>query len=78
LISKKIEFSPSHNIRILLNLLSDKEIPGQIYSSASLTEYAVESRYPGDIEEITEEEYHNAIKLARAVLHWCLEICDKT
>ena len=78
LIYKDIEFPPTHNIKILLNLISEKEIPNKILSSASLTEYAVESRYPSDIEEITDKEYHKAIELARIVLHWCMEICDQS
>jgi HEPN domain-containing protein len=77
LIYKKIEFPPTHNIRVLLNLVAEKEIPDKIISAALLTEYAVESRYPSDVEEITDEEYQQAIELAQIVLKWCLEICEQ-
>ncbi len=39
-----------------------------------MTDYAVSMRYPGDYEEITEDEYKEAIQLASAVLNWAEDI----
>jgi len=30
----------------------------------------VTARYPGELEPITEDEYHDAVKLAEAVVLW--------
>jgi hypothetical protein len=35
-----------------------------------LTNYAVQTRYPGEYEEITKEEYENSIKIANVCLAW--------
>jgi HEPN domain-containing protein len=61
----------THNIRILLDLLSQEIIvPQEIEDSASLTDYAVTSRYPGDFEPVDEDEYKEALRLAETVVVW--------
>jgi HEPN domain-containing protein len=35
-----------------------------------LTNYAVQTRYPGEYEEITKEEYESSIKIANVCLDW--------
>jgi hypothetical protein len=35
-----------------------------------LTSYAVQTRYPGEYDEITKEEYENGIKTAIICLDW--------
>lgn len=45
-------------------------MPEEIMSSAELTDYSVESRYPGPFEPVTEEEYKTALKIAEAVVAW--------
>ena len=61
----------THHIKTLLELLSSRvEIPSPVREAASLTDYAVMSRYPALIEPVTEEEYHEAVKLAEAVISW--------
>ena len=37
---------------------------------AALTIYAVQTRYPGEYEEITKEEYKEAVKIAKTCLEW--------
>ncbi len=44
--------------------------PQQVEDAASLTDYAVMSRYPGDFESVDEEEYTEAVELAKTVLLW--------
>ncbi len=71
LISKSIPFPRTHNIRTLLDLLpQDVMPPKEVKETASLTDYAVLSRYPGDLEPVTEEEYRKALGLAEIVVKW--------
>jgi hypothetical protein len=35
-----------------------------------LTNYAVQTRHPGEYEEITKEEYENGIKITNVCLDW--------
>ena len=35
-----------------------------------LTDYAVLTRYPADLEPVTEEEYLETVRLAEAVVSW--------
>jgi HEPN domain-containing protein len=44
--------------------------PLEVQDAASLTDYAVGSRYPGDLEPVTEEEYREAVRLAETVVRW--------
>jgi HEPN domain-containing protein len=66
-----VRFPRSHNIKVLYELIpqnmTPQSLPGRI---SILTDYAVESRYPGDFEEITEEEYHEAVLLAEKTFTW--------
>ncbi|MCY3554473.1 MAG: HEPN domain-containing protein [Gemmatimonadetes bacterium] len=65
------DFPRTHNIRTLLDLLSNHiGIPQVVDASAGLTDYAVESRYPMNTEPVDEEEYQHAIGLAKLVVHW--------
>ena len=61
----------THNIEILLKELKDfTKIPENIKEAAQLTNYAVQTRYPGEYDEITKEEYENGIKIANICLDW--------
>jgi len=45
-------------------------IPSPVEHSVRLTDYAVISRYPGDVEEIDESEYYEALRMAEIVFDW--------
>ena len=71
LIVKGITPPKTHNIRTLLDFLPQDIIPPPgVEDAASLTDYAVISRYPGDFEPVDEEEYKQTIRLAEAVVLW--------
>src|SRR4030042_199386 len=71
LIFKSIPFPKTHNIRTLLDRLPQDVIPTkEVKEAASLTHYAVLSRYPGDLEPVTDEEYRKALSLAEIVVKW--------
>lgn len=67
-----VSFPFVHSISELLTIVEDagRKVPNEIKESAKLTEYAVESRYPGVAEPVTEQEYKEAIELAERVVAW--------
>jgi HEPN domain-containing protein len=75
LVSKSISFPKTHNIRTLIDLLpGGLEMPEAAAGAAKLTDYAVLSRYPGDLEPVMQEEYVEALRIAEAVLRWAERI----
>ena len=75
LIAKGVPPPKTHNIRTLLDLLPQEVIaPQEIEDAASLTDYAVTSRYPGDFEFVDEEEYKETVRLAETVVLWAERI----
>ena len=67
---KQQDFPKAHSITRLLDILegAQVEIPEQIRAADLRTQYAVETRYPGPVEEITTEEYKEAIAFAAKVV----------
>jgi len=68
-----IQFRFVHDIAELLTLLENHGLilPETIKAAAELTNYAVETRYPGPTEPVTEEEFKQAFQIAEAVFTWC-------
>jgi HEPN domain-containing protein len=59
------------NINVLLNALSKHtEIPDDIRKAAKLTNYAVFTRYPGEYDDLTKEDYEESIVMATNCLNW--------
>jgi HEPN domain-containing protein len=65
-----------HDIGELLSLLdqSGEKIPEEIWRVDDLTQYAVETRYPGPAEPVTQKEYREAVKMAERVVKWAGKI----
>jgi HEPN domain-containing protein len=64
-----VEAEFTHNIGILLNELEKiTELPGNIKETTKLTKYAVITRYPGEYDELTKENYEESIKIAKDCL----------
>ena len=71
LVHTGLDLPRSHSIRALLDLLpAATGVPDLVAEAAELTEYAVEARYPGTVEAVTEDEYARAVVLAEAVVLW--------
>jgi HEPN domain-containing protein len=71
LVFKSVPFLRTHNIRTLMDLLpEDLNLPKEAKAASILTDYAVLTRYPGDLEPVTEEEYLEAVRIAEAVVRW--------
>jgi HEPN domain-containing protein len=71
-IQKGMRFRYTHDIAKLLSGLAATglNLNEEIKSSADLTIYASESRYPFVGEPVTEEEYQEAVRLAEMVVTW--------
>jgi HEPN domain-containing protein len=79
LVARRIPFRFVHDIAELLTLLENQGVPlpEEIKVSAELTDYSVESRYPGPFEPVTEEEFQRALKIAEAVMAWAESLIDQ-
>jgi len=75
LIHQNIRFPYIHDLAELVNILEKhgQEVSAGIKEAVKLTDYAVEARYPGLTEPVTDEEYEEAIKLAETVVVWVEE-----
>ncbi len=71
------EYPRTHNLKTLLDLLRDNcEIPDAIDACATLTDYAVLTRYPGIYEPVEVDEYAHAVRIARTVAEWVRGMMD--
>lgn len=72
LIFHQIEFPYTHSISRLLEIIEAHgiTIPNIARDSVILSEYAVETRYPGDYEPVDKEEYLTAFKIAKFIYEW--------
>jgi HEPN domain-containing protein len=72
MVAKGIKFRLVHNLSEHLTRLQQGgvELPDDVKSAATLTDYSVETRYPGPIEPITEQEFRNSLRIAEAVVAW--------
>lgn len=75
----QIPFRFTHDLEELITTLSKHQVPfpKELNDVVTLTEYAVETRYPGVYEQVTEDEYQIAIMLAEAVIQWADQILKK-
>jgi HEPN domain-containing protein len=78
LINRNIEFPWTHSISKLLEIAEQSGIyiPDEIKDSVILTDYAVETRYPGDYAPVDEDMYKEALKLAEKVVSWVEKILE--
>ena len=67
-----VDFPRTHVIEVLLDLLKTQgvDIPTGVDEAFALSEYAVQTRYPGEWEPVTKSEARQAIEQAALVLAW--------
>ncbi len=71
LLAQGTPFPRTHSIGTLVDLLpAPVSVPREVEDAASLTDYAVTSRYPAATEPVDEGEYREALRLAEAVVSW--------
>jgi len=75
LIAAEIAFPLIHDIARLLTLLEQagEEVPPPVAAATELSPFAVTTRYPGDAEPVTDEEYQEAVAIAEQVVRWADE-----
>ncbi|GIV78979.1 HEPN domain-containing protein [Litorilinea aerophila] len=75
LIQRGIVFPRTHVLEYLLDLLKKDgaTIPPAVDAAIQLTQYAVETRYPGVWEPVTEEEARAALDTAALVFNWVIQ-----
>jgi HEPN domain-containing protein len=79
LIYSGIELQRLHDISQLATLLPQQvPPPPALREAVSLTSYAVMARYPGDYEDVTKEDYQEAIDAAKSVYEWAERIISVT
>ena len=73
---RNVTFRYTHDLEELGKALENNglTIPDLVKDAIILTRYAVETRYPGPVEPVTEEEYYEALRLADAVVAWATQI----
>ncbi len=71
-LARGLDFPKTHSlVRLMDILVSDGvEIPKNVGNADILAQYAVQSRYPSVVEDITKDEYRDALKLATQVVFW--------
>jgi len=71
-LSQGLDIPKTHSLVHLMDILESTsiEIPKNVRDADILTQYAVQSRYPSPMEEITKGEYRDALKLAANVVFW--------
>lgn len=79
LIDLGVDYPYTHDLMTLLTLVSEagKSIPDEIKEAATLTDYAVESRYPSPAETVTDKEYNEAVSTAESVVDWATNTLKK-
>lgn len=72
LLHLKLPCPRTHVITDLLTLLNEGgvEVPERIRQAGNLTQYAVQARYPGGGEDVTDDEYARALAMAEDVVQW--------
>jgi HEPN domain-containing protein len=73
-------FHKTHDIVDLLTLVKKcgVDIPEEVRQAGILTEYAVDTRYPGLSEDVTEQEYLEAVELAEHVFRWAESLISRS
>ena len=69
-LSQRMDIPKTHSLVHLMDILesSGVKIPNNVRDADILTQYAVQSRYPSIMEEITRSEYRDVLKLAANVV----------
>jgi HEPN domain-containing protein len=71
-LAQGLDIPRTHSLVHLMDILeaNNLEIPTNVRDADILTQYAVQSRYPSVMEDITKSEYREALKLAANVVFW--------
>lgn len=70
-----VEFEKIHSIAKLLKQIEGAGlvVAEEIKANAELTAYAVDTRYPGDYDPVTQSEYELVLMMAERAVYWMEE-----
>jgi HEPN domain-containing protein len=76
LIHLGVRFPYIHDLAQLLSLVEQagQNVSESIRRAAGLSDYAVETRYPGLAEPVTLQEYEEAVAIAEEVIEWAQSV----
>jgi HEPN domain-containing protein len=78
LVAFNVPFPRTHVIEILLDLLATRVVlPPEVDKAFTLTQYAVETRYPGGWNPVSKDEAQDALETAEQVLRWVEQRIEK-
>jgi len=74
IIHRGLLFPKVHDLAALLTIIEQCGVlvPADVRECDRLSGYAVEGRYPGLLEDVSEEEYREALRLAERVVEWVI------
>ena len=77
-IQRGLRFPYTHNLARLMELLQQDGValPYEVSQAAALSDYAVETRYPGLSEPVTRQDYQEAVEMAQVVLNWASNLLN--
>ena len=64
---RKIRFSKTHSLQLLLDLLADSDFEKYREACIILSGYAIEARYPGDCTDPEREEAEEAVRMGSEI-----------
>jgi HEPN domain-containing protein len=69
LVRRQIEFPKTHDLQQILSLVRTQEVvlADALAQAAALTQYAVQTRYPGQFPDVSPEDAREAVRLADQV-----------
>jgi HEPN domain-containing protein len=75
-LANDLEFPKTHSLVRLIDILEAAgiDLPANVKESDTLTQFAVETRYPSLTEEITKQEYKEVVAVAARVVFWAEKI----
>lgn len=78
LVHKGASFPKTHSISDLMTLAESAgvNLSSDVLEATRLTHYAVTTRYPGLAEEVTRDEYVDAVNLATRIVLWAESLIE--
>ena len=79
LIYYQVEPAYTHVISVLLDEIENyTEVSSEVKDSVQLTHYAVQTRYSGNLHNVSEEDYHEALQITKNCINWVENKIKKT
>lgn len=78
-LQRAVKFPKTHSLIHLFDLLeaAGVNVPVEIKEADRLTRYAVNTRYPGLEEDVTEAEHQTSVDLATRVVQWAEGVLEE-